>query len=63
MEWQDWSAALVGYNPSLRSAIDPATTWEDFGKRLALVDATAPRPDYFETWEAWAMALKRAIPS
>lgn len=64
MAWQDWVSALVGYNADLRGTVDPlAVPWEDFGRRLSLIDANTPRPDFFDTWEAWAEALKRAIPS
>lgn len=64
MIWEDWASALVGYNPDLRSTVDPlAVPWEDFGRRLTLIDANTPRPDFFDSWHAWAEALRRAIPS
>jgi hypothetical protein len=60
--WEDWVSAFVGYNPELRSSVDPlAVPWEDFARRLTLVDANTPRPDFFEDWRSWAEALRRSL--
>lgn len=61
MIWKDWVSALVGYNPTLRSMVDPRASWQDFGQRLTLIDVNTPRPDFFESWEAWANALRRGL--
>lgn len=62
MDWEDWVSAFVGYNPDIRPMVDPlAVPWEDFGRRLSLIEANTPRPDFFESWQSWAFALQRAL--
>jgi hypothetical protein len=63
MEWQDWADTLVGFNPAIRSDVDPDDPWQAFAERLAQYASATPRPDEYENWENWAAALKQAYPS
>lgn len=58
--WERWSTEVVGLNPILRNQITAPIAWQEYGRRLALVVPQAPRPDLFDTWQAWASALIRA---
>lgn len=61
MAWQDWCDTVVGFNDACRNQVSPDSSWEEFAERLTLIEPTTPRPDFFESWQAWAAALKRTI--
>lgn len=60
MEWQDWADSLLLLNYAIRTTADPDLEWRDFATRLGEFEACVPTPDFFETWEEWAEALKLA---
>jgi len=60
--WDLWISTLVGFNPSLISNISPDEPWREVADRLTQYEPAAPSPDFFETWQDWAAALKQAYP-
>ena len=60
--WETWAQTVVGYNPVLINQLSWTLPWEEFGERLSLVVPEAPRTDTFDSWQAWASALKLAVP-
>lgn len=61
LEWQDWADTVVGFTPELRNRIDPDEPWEDFAETFCQYVGGAPQPEFFETWQAWATAVKFAL--
>jgi hypothetical protein len=63
VEWEWWAQTVVGFNPSLANQLDASMPWQEFGDRMTLVVPSAPRTDIFDSWQAWASALKLAVSS
>ena len=61
MQWQDWSDTVVGFNQGLVGRAPVESDWRNFADGLTLFEPTAPRHDIFDTWDAWARALKFAL--
>ena len=61
ISWQDWVDTIVGYNEGLRNQVDPNQGWEAFADRMSLIEPATPRAEFFDTWQAWATALKRTL--
>ena len=61
MQWQDWSDTVAGFNPGLVGRLPVESDWRAFADGLTLFEPAAPRHDIFDTWDAWARALKFAL--
>ena len=61
--WGTWSETVVGFNSSLSNQIGltPETDWREWAVQLALFIPVTPRPEGFDTWQAWADALRLAV--
>lgn len=58
LQWQDWADTVVGFNRGLIGRVGPESDWRSFADNLIRFEPTAPRHDMFDTWDAWARALK-----
>ena len=61
LQWQDWVDTVVGYNADLRNQVAPETDWRFFADFVTRAVPEAPRHDMFDTWDAWARALKFTV--
>jgi len=61
LTWQAWADTVVGFNAACRNQVSADDAWEEFAQRLTLIEPNTPRPDFFDTWQAWAEALKRTL--
>lgn len=57
LTWQDWADTVVGFSPELRNKIDPDSDWRDFAETVSQYVGKVPRPDFFDSWQAWASAV------
>lgn len=61
MDWPNWAAFVVGYNPGLMDKVDPDIDWQVFAQRLRETVPEAPGPETFQSWQDWAVALKLVL--
>lgn len=63
MEWPDWVATFVGFNPQLVNQVESGgrSNWREFADRLTQIVPEAPRPDAFGHWREWVYALKSIL--
>ena len=61
--WDRWSETVIAFNPTFQNQIGlvPEADWQDWAVRLALFLPNTPRPEPFDTWQAWADALRLAL--
>jgi hypothetical protein len=61
LDWANWAAFVVGYNPGLLDKVDPHDDWRTFALRLCEVVPEAPQATTFADWQDWARALKLVL--
>jgi len=65
ISWSRWAETLILNNGEIQNQlyVMPEMRWKEFAIRLSLIEAAAPRPEFFRDWRAWATALRRALNS
>lgn len=61
LSWGRFAETLINFNPTITQQVTPDSLWEEFANRLALQIPQIPRPDLYDTWQAWAVGLKQAL--
>ena len=59
--WERWSETVVGFNPQFTNQLWAGMRWQEFARRLSLIEPAAPRPEFFKDWRPWAAALRQAL--
>lgn len=58
LSWQDWADTVVGFNSSLRNTVPQDGPWREFARWFAQAEPKAPLESFFDTWQAWAAAVR-----
>lgn len=61
--WATWSETIIGFNDTFSNQIGlvPESDWREWASELALFLPAAPRPEPYDTWQAWGNALRLAL--